>query len=438
MRILATADLHLGRRPSSLPDSICAGLSSAEAWFRLVERALELDVRAVLLAGDVVDQDNRFVEATAALEKGLRILARRDIPVIAVAGNHDAAALHSFDKMNQRLPEAGRHRFRLLGRDGRWESEPIVAGGERLTVVGWSFPTPVVRASPLGQFPRDLLDGSPSLGLLHGDRDASSSPWAPFSDSGLLATGVPRWVLGHVHKPDPAGRTPSCYAGSLQGLDVNETGLHGPLLVEATPGTAPRFERLALSRLRYETPALDLGEVADALGLAEAVNLRAGEFARSLAEEDPAMKILVLRPALSCTSARAPSDLLKDVDALWTGQAPVPMSAPSIWLDGPSLEVRAGIDLARDAELKDPRGLLARLILELRGEAPRSEATNRLLAKLSQDSSRFDNPRLREPNAESGATRRDPALEDLLVRQAWTLLGALLAQKPGQARGRPS
>ena len=63
MRILAVGDIHLGRRPSRLPqdlDNRASDLGPSGAWQRTVTAALAADVKAVLLAGDVVEQENDF------------------------------------------------------------------------------------------------------------------------------------------------------------------------------------------------------------------------------------------------------------------------------------------------------------------------------------------------------------------------------------------
>ena len=111
MKILAVGDIHLGRTPSRRPPELHApDLGPAEGWRRTVDAALELDVQAVLLAGDVVDREDDFFEAYRTLEGGVRRLADADIDVIGVAGNHDVMV----------PPRLVRHipRFRLLGGAG--------------------------------------------------------------------------------------------------------------------------------------------------------------------------------------------------------------------------------------------------------------------------------------------------------------------------------
>ena len=185
MKILAVGDMHLGRTPSRLPPELHApDLGPAEAWRRSVAAAVDEGVKAVLLAGDVVDRDDDFFEAYRALESGVNTLAEADIDVIGVAGNHDVKV----------LPRLVRHiaRFRLLGEGGRWEPCRIEADRESVTLWGWSFPQARVLSSPLEGHSLDPTPGI-NLGLLHCDRDAGpDSPYAPTQPAGARARGARR------------------------------------------------------------------------------------------------------------------------------------------------------------------------------------------------------------------------------------------------------
>src|SRR5690606_33213369 len=140
VKILCTADVHIGRRPSRLPESVDSGaLSCARIWSSLVERAITERVDLLLIAGDLVDQANRFYEAAGAVEAGVRALVAEGIATMAVAGNHDHDTLpwiaRGFD------PDE----FRVLGSGGSWERHTVyVEGRAALHLDGWSFPAAVV------------------------------------------------------------------------------------------------------------------------------------------------------------------------------------------------------------------------------------------------------------------------------------------------------
>lgn len=85
MKILHTADLHLGKRlgkASRLDEQICL-------IRELAEICDEREIDVVLIAGDIFDAAVPPAEAERAFYKGLLSLSERGRAVIALAGNHD-------------------------------------------------------------------------------------------------------------------------------------------------------------------------------------------------------------------------------------------------------------------------------------------------------------------------------------------------------------
>ena len=60
-RLLLTGDLHIGRSSSRVPAGVSAdALRAATAWERIVQLAISESVNAVLLSGDIADEQNKF------------------------------------------------------------------------------------------------------------------------------------------------------------------------------------------------------------------------------------------------------------------------------------------------------------------------------------------------------------------------------------------
>jgi len=258
MKILAVGDLHLGRRPSRLPNEIAGRESSralgpSGAWRRLIDAALEAEVDVVVLAGDVVERENDFFEAYRDLREGVERLAEAGIGVYGVAGNHDVQVL---PRLADQI-EA----FHLLGRGGVWEKAGLEVGGERVTLWGWSFAAEQVMRSPLEGVRFERGTGV-NIGLLHCDRDQSASPYAPVASRELEAAGLDAWLLGHIHRPDAlsVGRL-NGYLGSVSGNDPGEAGARGPWLVTIDGGRIRGVEQWALAPLRWERIEVDIGAV---------------------------------------------------------------------------------------------------------------------------------------------------------------------------------
>ena len=238
--------------------------------------AIDAGVTAVLLAGDVVERENDFFEAYRELEQGVRRLTETGIRVIGVAGNHDVKVL---PRLAKHIPE-----FQLLGADGKWQSCRIAEEADAITVWGWSFPRKEVHTSPLsGQSFK--FEAGINLGLLHCDRDAGGSPYAPVSSRELQQAGIDGWLLGHIHKPDPLSvESLNGYLGSLTGLDRNESGSHGPWLVSIARGKIEFVKQLPLAPLRWESVDVDLSGITEPAEAKERVLVTLRELDRQITE----------------------------------------------------------------------------------------------------------------------------------------------------------
>lgn len=353
----------MGRRASRLPPGANPDrFSAAEAWALAVERARAEAVDVVFLAGDVVDRENRFFEAFGPLERGLRELEREGIETVAVAGNHDHDVLPS-------LAGGAREGFALVGARGRWERHTVRRGGAPLLHVdGWSFPAETHRRDPAATY--DLSppeDGSPTVGLVHGDLGNPASPYAPL-DAGALRSLPPLlWVLGHVHAPwgDTAPGAPGLlYPGSPMAMDPGEPGIHGGVVGRLAAGGLLEARRVPLSRIRYEVVTVDLEGVDDAGEARERVGRAVSEAARSAEEEGGGvLEALACRVRLT---GRTPlhgelRDHLAEVEELAVGSGEVKAG-----VDGVEVETLPDRDLESLAQGGDPPGRLAALLLGLR------------------------------------------------------------------------
>lgn len=256
--ILFVGDIHLGRSPHRLAqaDLNSSELSPVAAWRRVVRYAIENKVQAVVLAGDVVDQDKDRFEAFGHLHRGVADLVAAGIRTIGVAGNHDHIAL---PRLAERI-EA----FTLLGRGGRWERLEL----EGVDLIGWSFPKRHHYEDPLQSPGLDEALGSRrssalSIGVLHADLDSGSSAYAPVRGADLAARDLAAWFLGHIHVPSQLQpERPIGYLGSLIGLNRGESGPRGPWLVQATSASTLTLEQVPLGPVYWTEIEVDLSELA--------------------------------------------------------------------------------------------------------------------------------------------------------------------------------
>lgn len=229
IRLIAAADLHLGR-------SLCLPeiwktleLSVEKAWESLVGLVTndQMEIDALLLAGDLFDREDNVLEVPFLFEKGLRRIAAKRKKVVAIAGNHDYKAL-SKRKHLLAYPE-----FHLLGEGGVWESVELQFGERTICFEGWSFPSSTYSKSPLETLPPRKKEPL-IVTILHGECGGNKeSCYAPFTERELLLAKRDLMVLGHIHIPKMLQQQPDIfYCGSLQGLDSTEVGPRGAFIID--------------------------------------------------------------------------------------------------------------------------------------------------------------------------------------------------------------
>jgi DNA repair protein SbcD/Mre11 len=420
LKLLAVGDIHLGRQPSRLPEDLVTrarDLGPAEAWRRTVDLAVDEKVEAVVLAGDVVEREEDFYEGFRELYAGVSRLAAAGIRVLGVAGNHDFRVL---PRLAAQIKD-----FELLGRDGDWKATEVTAGGETVTLWGWSFLHRQVRESPLKDV-RLEPHGGVNLGVLHCDRDQAGSTYAPVSSSEMAAAGLDGWLLGHVHAPDDLQIDAlSGYLGSVTGTDPGEPGAHGPWLVTIERGRVHGLEQWVLAPLRWERIEVDLSgasEAEDARALL-LEQVRALDATVSGALRMPDAAGLRVELVGSCAFGSEARELLDDPN---DSQVLSGEHGTYYFIERVRAGTRPVTDLAELAKQTDPPGLLARRLILL--DEPDSDP--RRGALLQEARARLE-PRCRDPRWRllKDEPLDDEATAELLRRSGLRVLEQMLAQR---------
>jgi DNA repair protein SbcD/Mre11 len=427
VKILCVGDIHLGRQPSRLPSHVidhpgARSLGPTGAWERTVAFAIAARVDAVLLAGDVVEQEDDFYEAFSDLRAGVALLTGAGIEVLAVAGNHDVQVL---PRLAETVPG-----FRLLGRGGRWEVADIKGRDGALTtrVLGWSFPAARVHSSPFSQRVPTWREGAtPLIGLLHCDRDAPGSPYAPVPTRELEDVPTDAWLLGHVHKPGPLSPPrPIGYLGSLTGLDPGEPGARGPWLLEIT-ASGLGISHVPLAPLRWEEVQVDVTDVG-----------RDEEVHRAVIGAIDALHDLVtsasVNPAAIGCRLRLTgrNDLRGAIERRLRSEDPREIvhtrDGITYFVHDWRMAVLPALDLEELAKGRDPAGLLARKILVLRDD--KSSERRQLVADAQRRLEQVTNGQ--HFTALNAEVPNEAVTAEILERAALRALDALLKQRTSE------
>jgi len=249
-RFLHLADVHFGAVGR---DALALRLAQArrDSWDAAIRAAIEHQVHAFLIAGDLIHGDHAIQREDAlAIEEGFSRLHEAGIVVCYCRGNHDPA-----DTFPLKLPdwvETFDSRFARLCQIR--DSEGSVVGA----VAGTGFDTAAITQNLAPAYParhREL----PTVGLMHTqlmEEYGRGTGYAPTSLSQLAALDYDYWALGHIHRRseyDGAIR----YSGSLMAVDSSETGPKGAYLVEASAHAAPQVQFLPLAKVQLEEFNLD-------------------------------------------------------------------------------------------------------------------------------------------------------------------------------------
>jgi DNA repair exonuclease SbcCD nuclease subunit len=270
LRLLHTADVHLGARHTDLGDRAAALRERQFAAFAAsVDLALAERVDLFLVAGDLFDsnvQPRRTVDRAAAQ---LRRLVEAKIRTVIVPGTHDVYDRSSIYRAYDLPAMAG-----AVGSDFLTVLSPdrpdIVLKALDLVVYGPCFATKRAPHSPLRDLDASKDDRATwHVGLLHAavaipnqtDRDE-----VVITAEEIAASHLDYLALGHWHSTSQgkAGSTPWAYSGAPEAVAIDQDRAGSVLLVslEQTSGKKRvAIEARTVAKTRYERLDLDAATI---------------------------------------------------------------------------------------------------------------------------------------------------------------------------------
>ena len=429
MRLLCASNLHVGRATYGVPERLgldTARLSMTATWDALVDVARSESVDAVIIAGDLIDRENRRFEPVGPIERGLTTLARHDIPVIVVAGDDDV------DTVRALADNDATGALRVLGRDGSWETTTFTGkDGGTLTIAGWSAPGRSVTGSPVADLASALKGAEPDVVVLHGTPEDAGEGFAPVPTARVASGPGTLWIAGAPFAPsiETHDGTTLLVPGSAAALSPVDIGTRGAWLADID-GDSVDLQGVPLAAIRFDHVDVDLtGCAGEDDTESRIIGALQATLDRAVAT-DAGTNLLAVCAHLTLygrtgTYASLPArieDIQRTVDLQKQG---VVLAITSV-----TNATESTIDLDQLVERADPVGETARIITALdmpdldTMPAPYADLLHRTATRLTGVH------RSRVFAAVSGDPEPDlEAARALLRREAWATLDALVRQR---------
>jgi DNA repair exonuclease SbcCD nuclease subunit len=285
LRILHTADVHLGARHADLGEQASAQRERQFAAFKAtVDLAIETKVDIVLIAGDLFDSNTQPRRSVQRVAAELKRLVAAKIRTVLVPGTHDVYDRSSIYRAYDLSAMAG------VSPDDDFvtvlspDRPDVHLAACDVVVHGPCFATKRAPHSPLRDLDVSADDRATwHVGLLHaavaipGRTDGDDVVVTPDE---IAATGLDYLALGHWHSTQQgkAGRVTWAYAGAPEPVAVDQDRAGKVLQVtldEDGKGRQVRVEERTVGRTHFERLELDAGTLASQPALVEQVQAQA-------------------------------------------------------------------------------------------------------------------------------------------------------------------
>jgi DNA repair exonuclease SbcCD nuclease subunit len=271
LKLLHTADVHLGARHADLGEQAAAQRERQFAAFRrAVDLALEERVDLVLIAGDLFDSNTQPRRSVERVATELRRLAQAAIRTVIIPGTHDCYDRSSIYRAHDLaalagVPPAGDMLVVLTP-----DRPEVVLPTLDAVIYGRVFDTKRAPQSPLHGFNAGGEDRATwRIGMIHGAlsiRGRTDADEVVIDADEIATSGLDYLALGHWHSTltARAGEVHYAYSGAPEPVAVDQDRAGNVLLVTMDVANGSRtvnVEERQVGRTRFERMDLDAADL---------------------------------------------------------------------------------------------------------------------------------------------------------------------------------
>ena len=279
LRLVHTADVHLGARHTDLGDQATAQRERQFAAFRAtVDLALAEKVDLFLIAGDLFDSNTQPKRSVERVAGELKRLADARIRTVIIPGTHDVYDRASIYRAHDLAAIAGisgaDELINVLTPDAPELDLPILDA----VVYGRVFATKRAPGSPLAGFHAEPGPRTWRIGMIHGSlliAGRTDHDDVVFTADEIAASGLDYLALGHWHSAfeGRAGTVTYAYPGAPEPVALDQDRAGKALLVTLDVGAdgarTVTVEQRQVGRTVFEKLDIDAATVAGQPALIE-------------------------------------------------------------------------------------------------------------------------------------------------------------------------
>lgn len=266
--------------------------ASRRSFENIVAAAIENNVAAVVIAGDLFDGPVKDAGAGLWVESQLKRLTREGIRVVLIRGNHDAISnARRVTRWSEGIVEFGAE-----------AAQSLVLEDAGLALHGQSFGARAVSDDLAASYP-SAVPGYFNIGLLHTSLSGNNQhdTYAPTTIDVLEGRGYQYWALGHIHLRSEASLSRKCfvgYSGNTQGRHIREAGAKGCQLVRVRDSQLQSVQFLPTDSLRWHELTLDIATSEHLADLEDLLVARLDELIESADGRPLAVRVKLAGPSV--------------------------------------------------------------------------------------------------------------------------------------------